>query len=165
METTTFGAWSVPSQDISVMSNAEFEDAKKKYLPNLINLWIQIEWATGYRWRATSFVRDSPSHKTGRALDIAPDIDPADLSKYSVSNDSDPVLYKREKLLRKLQAVCKVHRDQTYDLGIFVEPDHLHLMLFTPQVKDDTTTQLFKWGVLKECYPDTYSRSKLPLIK
>lgn len=131
-------------------------------LPILIKAMQNIERYTGHRWKVTSYVRQSPSHKTGYALDIAPDISRSYEHLYAVNLGSDPVLYKRVPMLRALQRYAKSEPNRVYTIGVFIEPDHLHLQLFdadgSPEIR------IFKWKQPKPVYSDTHSRMKLPLI-
>lgn len=139
--------------------------SEKEYLPELIRIWQTVERETGYRWKCTSYWRHSPSHSKGYALDIAPDISPDSERDYAVNQGSDPVLYKRVKLVRTLQKVARKFRPTKYDVGIYIEPDHLHLQLFAPEGKDHPLrVRLFKWKIVKPVYADSAIRSNLPLI-
>lgn len=136
------------------------------YLPWLISTWQIIEKATGIQWRCTSYVRDSPNHNTGYSIDLAPDINPSAKKLYAVYRFSDPVLYKRERLIRQLQSAIPalnklMSQNGNYDVGIFIEADHLHVMLIAKTSKGCVLT---KWGMVKPSYSDTLTRGKLPLI-
>lgn len=158
--------WPIVSQHPTVADPSSKAESEREYLPELVNAWRAVEKGTGYRWRSTSYWRMSPSHSRGISLDIAPDISPSDEAQYAVSYGSDPVLYKREKLLRDLQDVCASYTslNQQYSIGIFVEPDHLHMQVF---LRSDLITpmRLYKWKVPKKEYADTLTRMELPLIK
>lgn len=132
-----------------------------------------LELATGFKWRVTSMCRQSPSHKRGVAVDVAPDISHSSERYYAVSHMSDPVLYKREKLIRLMQNrlgfyldKCKVHN---VTFNYFIEPDHIHLHLSyrgNPSGRRSSSAPLFriiKFGGPKACYKDTKQRSALPL--
>lgn len=138
--------------------------APGKYLPVLVDLWSWIEAYTGHRWKSTSYIRDSPSHKWGYALDIAPDIALTSQSKYAVYKRSDPVLYKRERLIRQLQQLAaEIPPHSEYSLGIYIEPDHLHLHVMSADPVPEI--RVFKFSVDKSIvYPDSAERMKLPLI-
>lgn len=157
--------WPVVSQHPNVAPAALKRYAELHYLPRLVKLWQAVEEATGYKWRCTSYWRKSPSHVTGSAIDIAPDIAPASESRYAVSNMSDPVLYKRVQLIRDLQDLAL---DWPYDdefiFGIFIEPDHLHMQMFTRRPTDTAALLVVKWKVPKPIYSDTMDRMKLPMI-
>jgi hypothetical protein len=122
-----------------------------------------IEAESGFAWHATSYWRRSPSHRFGCSLDIAPDI--ADKSKdfYAVYRRSDPVLYKREELIRILQRAVHKFRDPNFSVGVYIEPDHLHMQVY-PFKDAMGRARLFKWKVPKLVYPDTLQRMKLPMI-
>lgn len=133
------------------------------YLAKLLDLTNAIEKETKHRWHVTSYIRNSPSHKSGLALDIAPDILPRDAHSYGVFMHSDPVLYKRVPMLRSLQKVASNYAFTDYDVGIFIEPDHLHLQLFKPRGTVGEI-RIMKWKDIKPVYPDSFERSKLPLF-
>lgn len=118
-----------------------------------------IEEVTGFKWRITSFIRDSPSHMKATSLDIAPDIDEASKHAYAVTHKSDPVLYKRTGLIKKLVSLqMRPQISPGVNVMIFIEPDHLHLNLAQGQL----SFEVIKWGVKKYCYKDTDQRSALP---
>lgn len=156
--------WRVFSQHRSSIRPDIVAEAEANLLPSLVALWQEIERTTGYRWKSTSYWRKSPSHQWGMSLDIAPDIHPDDADKYAVTNMSDPVLYKRLPLLRALQAVCANYVDPKYDLGIFIEPDHLHLQVFDKEGALPRT-RVIRWKQPKPIYSDTLSRMDLPVTE
>jgi len=160
---TNFGSWVVPSQHPDIAGPTVRAFAEAHYLPVLIKVWQDVERTTGYRWKATSYWRNSPSHSRGCSLDIAPDIAPAVQHKYAVASMSDPVLYKREKLIRRLQQLARSKKYRPYSVGLFVEPDHIHIQLIDPQGRP--TVRVLKWKLVKPSYPDSAKRSKLPLIR
>lgn len=131
-------------------------------LPVLIKAMQDIERMTGHRWKVTSYVRESPSHRTGYALDIAPDISPAYAHMYAVTLGSDPVLYKRVPMIRALQEYAARATPKRFTIGVFIEPDHLHIQLFDPQGAPEV--RILKWKQPKPVYSDTNERMKLPLI-
>lgn len=153
----------VPSQDVSFLKKGQFEKMVSDYMPIYARIWAEVERQTGHRWKATSFVRMSPSHKTGEALDIAPDISPEDEDKYAVTHMSDPVLYKREPLMRQLQAAVKELPLFPYDTAVVVEPDHLHIGVFERE-HEQPKNYLYKWGIVKPVYGDSFERQKLPMM-
>lgn len=160
-----FGSWDVLSQNPDVAPAHEKQYAEKHYLPELVKAWQAIERETGYRWKCTSYWRLSPSHSTGAALDIAPDIASNSTKFYAVNNNSDPVLYKREEMIRDLQRVAAdypVHKD--YLIGVFIEPDHLHIQLLHPE-EGAGGMRIVKWKVAKPVYGDTESRMRLPMFR
>lgn len=156
----------IPNQDPSVIPPGMESVTLNVKLPILMKIWRLIESYTGFRWKATSFLRsqNAPSHN-GNALDIAPEFDQQSESKYSLASMSDPVLYKRAPLMRSLQRIsADIRNDSPFTIGIFVEPDHIHIGIFKRQTGEDPRIQVFKWGVTKEIYHDTVERSKLPLM-
>lgn len=160
-----FGDWEVYSQHPDVSPPHEKIYAENNYLPKLVAAWQAIEQGTGYRWKCTSYWRMSPSHSTGAALDIAPDIAPSSEKFYAVNNGSDPVLYKREEMIRDLQRVAAdfpIHPD--YLVGVFIEPDHLHIQLLQSE-EGAGGMRIVKWKVPKPVYGDTESRMRLPMIR
>lgn len=160
-------SWPVESQYRANINPIKRKEAELHWLPELIRLWQLIEKTTGYKWKATSYWRNSPSHQMGYALDIAPDISPSVANKYAVTNLSDPVLYKREKLIRKLQSVARQWRSSqsNWRLGMFIEPDHIHMHILQKQSASDPDASVVKWCVVKDVYKDSKTRSELPLIK
>jgi hypothetical protein len=157
--------WVVVSQDPNIASPSDKAYAEKHYLPELVHAWQCIERYLGYRWKSTSYWRRSPSHHKGIALDIAPDVSPSSATLYAVTNQSDPVLYKRTQLIRGLQAVAREFTtlDPTLSIGVFIEPDHLHMQVFE-RSELFTPMRIVKWKVAKPCYPDTYDRMRLPMM-
>lgn len=157
---------SIPSQDPTAVSPADQEFSLRVLLPGFNRLWDYIEDETGHAWHATSFWRDSPSHSRGHAIDLAPDI--ADHSKdhYAVFRGSDPVLYKRTALVRALQRVCRrpCPLPEGMDLGIFIEPDHLHVQATAAPPAAVGRIYLAKWKVAKPAYADTLQRMRLPML-
>lgn len=158
-------SWPIVSQHPNVAPFAQREYADTHYLPKLVKLWKLIETVTGYRWRSTSYWRRSPSHSSGCAFDIAPDIAQSAAHFYAVTNMSDPVLYKRQQLIRDLQRVCLLAPDFTnVTMGIFIEPDHLHLQILSRTVATQKC-RVIKWKVIKPVFPDSESRMALPMFK
>lgn len=156
--------YAIHSQDPQFLDH----DSVKKYLPSLLTVLNTIEEICGYRWQITSYARNSPSHQRCISLDIAPDISPSAAHLYSANQKSDPVLYKREVLIRKLQTVASHFNTGggpalDFPVGIFIEPDHLHLQVFD-SLPDNRQIVVVKWKQPKSCYPDTMERIKLPLI-
>lgn len=158
-----FGAqWEIISQAPDIASGTKKHYAEKYWLPELVKAWSSIEKVTGYRWRCTSYWRYSPSHKEGYALDIAPDISPLSWDAYSGHRGSDPVLYKREKLIRDLQNLNSLGQTSIYNIGVYIEPDHLHLHVLQKERK--SKYRIFKWKIEKPLYSDTKRRYNMPLI-
>jgi hypothetical protein len=154
-------AWPIISQAPGIATADTKIRAETDYLPVLVGLWQRIEQATGYRWMSTSYWRDSPSHRRGEALDIAPSIAAASFHAYPVHHGSDPVLYKKTKLIRALQAVAHSIDDVPFSLGIYIEPDHLHLQVMKPEGRPEV--KVFKWKQPKYAYADTQQRMSLPM--
>lgn len=163
MRVRMFGkVWEIVSQIPNVASPSKKAHAERVFLPELIKAWDDVERVTGYRWRCTSYWRLSPSHKEGYALDIAPDIHENSKRYYAVTHMSDPVLYKREKLMRQLQQLNDLPTKSKFTLGMYVEPDHIHMHVL--QKEGNQTYRIFKWGIVKPVYKDSAVRSKLPMI-
>jgi len=158
-----FPSYEVVSQTRYAINPALRQQAEARYLPVLVKVWRAVELATGHRWMSTSYWRDSPSHQHGIALDIAPDIEESAKPKYAVTKMSDPILYKREPLIRALQTLVSTSFDPEYHIGIFIEPDHLHIQFIQSDSK--YPTEIIKWGDVKPLYPDSIHRVKLGLIK
>lgn len=155
----------IPSQAWESIPTPVRDHSLKHYLPVLIDAWIKVERFTGHRWNCTSYFREinAPSHIKGQAIDLAPDISLASSIKYAVTNMSDPVLYKRERLIRQLQTMAGNTKPKgPYDIGLFLEPDHIHMGVF--KASGPPSFQIFKWGGPKPVYQDTLERLKLPLI-
>lgn len=158
--TFPFGNRTILSQDPSALTNPE---AKAMYLPILCQVLSAIEMSTGYTWRVTSYVRQSPSHQHGISLDIAPEMAAELEEKYAVTHHSDPVLYKRAPLIRALQDVASNFVPDGYDIGLFIEPDHIHVQLFTPANLASPKIRVVKWKMEKGCYNDSKERMDLPM--
>jgi hypothetical protein len=161
------GNYCVVSQKPDVISDAERKEVVPWYLPQFLSVWADIEQVTGYRWKNTSYLRASPSHSKGHSFDLAPEIAPSARSMYSVYSKSDPVLYKRKRLIQALQKL----KYQNYSvkgndkLGIFIEPDHLHIQILDVHGGGSNPAEIVKWRVPKPIYHDTYQRMNLPLIQ
>ena len=83
----------------------------------------------------------------------------------ATTHGSDPVLYKREWLIRRLQSIKDTNLPSNLStIGIFIEPDHLHVQVLDPR---STTAQIstIKWEIPKPIYGDTYERMALPLFR
>lgn len=161
--------WPIISQHPSIApSEAVRTYAESEYLPKLIHAWQAVESITKYRWKCTSYWRNSPTHQHGEALDIAPDISDASNHLYAVTNGSDPVLYKRTSLMRALQRVCESMPWTSYLVGFFVECDHIHIQLLqrTPeQEAAGLNAIVIKWKQTKDAYSDSSERILLPMTK
>jgi len=167
------GNYHFVSQDPTALPVEYRTDTGRLFLPVFLNVWRAIEKVTGHRWKNTSYIRDSPSHKRGQAFDLAPDFSPVAASHYAVTKNSDPVLYKRTKLIRQLQTLTTVKFVPLsgMKLGIFIEPDHLHIQVLSGErdpstsIPDSLPTHIVKWKVAKPVYPDTYERMNLPMLQ
>lgn len=161
------GAYEFVSQQPKALEEKYRAASVVPLLPQFVSIWQAIEKATGHRWKNTSYIRDSPSHRRGQAFDLAPDIAPDSEQHYAVYNNSDPVLYKREKLIRQLQTLRHIDfsLSNANRIGIFIEPDHLHIQALAPDSSISYPTSIVKWKVEKPIYPDSKERMNLPLIK
>lgn len=166
--TTTKGRlWQVINQEPSALMGNTDPDIVSANQAKLLDLADEIEQECGFAWKVTSFVRNSPSHRMAISMDIAPDISDSSANLYAVTHRSDPVLYKREPLIRALQRVAKRLNETPSDdncLGIFIEPDHLHLQIYpATEWQPFGSVKVVKWKIAKSDYPDTHERMKLPL--
>jgi hypothetical protein len=160
---TNFNGYPIVSQNPEIPTPDVKAYAESHYLPELVRAWKAIEQGTGYRWKSTSYWRRSPTHVHGEALDLAPDIAPSAAKYYAVTHLSDPVLYKRLTLLKKLINVAHNFRPGPYTIGVFIEPDHLHVQVLKKEVFHPGM-RIVRWKQEKPVYSDTSSRIKLPLI-
>lgn len=155
------GPYKILSQEPHVLPMHQRSFVVPQFLPQFINLWHDIEKVTGHRWKCTSYIRNSPSHSKGHAIDLAPMIAPSDRKHYAVYNGSDPVLYKRVRLIRQLQLLKNRRYGKGNSIGIFIEPDHLHIQVLSNQGAENPTS-VVKWGIPKPVYGDTEERLALP---
>ena len=164
------GSYMFINQDASTISRGDAMQLLKEHLPAFLKFWSSLEHVTGFRWKCTSLIRDSISHHVGQAMDLAPDFSLKGAPQYSGNRDSDPVLYKREGLIRDLQQLTTTKftvRPDTY-LGIYIESDHLHIQIMKRDpgmAEGPIVNRILKWGKMKPVYSDTEARSKLPLLK
>lgn len=160
------GKYVIVSQEPKAANEADYKASVLNYLPQFIEFWADLEKATGYRWKCTSYIRESPTHRMAQAFDLAPDIAQASQKHYAVYKRSDPVLYKRTELIRALQTLRTkdYSRDRTNKIGVFIEPDHLHVQVLSPMGGGDYPTNVIKWKIAKPIYPDTYDRMNLPML-
>lgn len=133
----------------------------RSFLDELLDAAAKIEMATGYKWEVTAWIKQSPSHKYGISLDLSPLFTERGKRKYAAFNGSDPVLYKRIPLLRSLQRLAATRQPLHHDIGIFIEPDHLHVQLFAPT--KGRRFSVIQWKQPKPLYADTLSRMQLPV--
>lgn len=88
--------------------------------------------ASNINWKITSWIRKSPTHK-GESMDIAPALTAKDGYAHALS--SDPILTKRQSLRTFLKDLAPSIANYLnmkrlpYDLEIYIETHHLHLML------------------------------------
>lgn len=148
-----------PNQDDpkNIMTPEVLRFVLSHYLPVLTQIHKAIELSTGHQWRPTSYIRQSPSHKNGSALDLAPDISPSSTPYYAAFNRSDPVLYARAPLINQLNRAAMLLRIP-YKWGIYVENDHLHIGLFKTNLSGLNKGEVILWGSPKWVYPDTDQR-------
>lgn len=155
------GMYSFVNQDPTIISVDDRVRLARTTLPCFVMLWSDIEASTGYRWRNTSLVRDSPSHRKGHSMDLAPDIAEKDKHLYAVNNNSDPVLWKRLPLIKDLTTLRNNQYAGPHDFGIFIESDHLHIQILEKD-KKQFPISIVKWGEVKPVYSDSISRVNLP---
>lgn len=156
------GAYSWTSQNPDILSAKVRNYVVPTYLPAMQLLWHDIESVTGFKWKCTSYLRDSPSHSKGQSFDLAPDIAPSARSNYAVYRGSDPVLYKRQELVNRLQKLKNRVYSPYFSFGIFLEPDHLHIQVLSNKGNSHPVS-INKWQIAKPIYADTFSRMKLPV--
>lgn len=155
-------ARALPNQDISALKGNSLLYVADHYLPLLLKTWKEVEVFTGYRWKPTSYIRQSPNHQFGTALDIAPLFTPDAERLYSVHRKEDPFLYKRGVLLRKLQALIREARLDMVarnNVVVVVECDHLHM-----QFMRNSLPSLVKWKQPKPIYSDSFINQNLPMF-
>lgn len=161
------GPYEIVSQQPHALAAQYRKQTIVRFLPQFMLIWRMIEEVTGHRWKCTSYIRESPSHRRGQAFDLAPDIARSAEQQYAVTHNSDPVLYKREPLIRALQSLVGIDfsGDGSNKIGLFIEPDHIHIQILRPDdPTQDTPTAVVKWKVAKPLYPDTYERMSLPMF-
>lgn len=128
-------------------------------LPVLLRAWDAIEAVTGYKWINTSFLRDSPSHKMGHAIDLVAKMDPELERVYALTHKSDPVLHSRLALMLKLLPLTKMSFSPLCDLVIAVESDHLHVQIVKRGSAGPHPTNIYRWADTKPIYNDTANRN------
>jgi hypothetical protein len=152
------------NQNPHISKPSHRQHAEHFWLPVLLAMRNLIIQETGYDWHVTSYWRDSPSHHKGCSIDIAPDIANKAKHLYAVYRGSDPILYKRKLLIRDLQRAVKRFYNPNFSIGVYIESDHLHMQVY-PFADAMGRGRLYKWGLPKTTYKDTFERSKLPLIE
>lgn len=95
-------------------------------IPKKFMIVIELLAATGISWRFTSFIRNSPNHKIGNAIDLAPFSLERVPNAYGYLAGVDPLLTQRPLVLEYLTKVAINGPD---GLGYFLETDHIHLNL------------------------------------
>lgn len=155
------GQYKILSQDPTVLTPSQRSYVVPLFLPQFIEFWHDLERVTGHRWKCTSYLRQSASHSRGHAIDFAPAIAPSARSSYAVYNGSDPVLYKRAPLIHALQKLKHKRYSNGNSLGVFLEPDHLHVQILSNKGTSHPLS-VVKWGIPKPIYGDTYKRMALP---
>lgn len=132
--------------------------------PMLDKLAQLIADKTGVDWQPTSYIRDSPTHKTGDALDVAPTFrNQANHDSHAVTQGSDPLLYSRWAVLGPLMQLAL---DSYAFLGeyaavVAVENDHLHLQIVKPG-RGATKGRIVPFPYpkdMRERYPDSLQRA------
>lgn len=112
--------------------------------------WIAQAWQVPVR--ATSYVRNSPGHSKGYALDVAPGL-PGDFA-YAPRFKRDPLLTNRPDVLSALTAALP-HSPRGF--LYFVETDHIHVVLAPKSVFKKygiDRAAVFRWAYMKETvYP------------
>lgn len=114
-------------------------------------LWAAKQWLdsiTPIGWRVTSYIRNSPNHKTRSALDVAPYADKKKIgAKYSLKSMRDPLLPNRIELLNEL---LKHSSTSPKGVAYFVETDHIHIQLMKDE---DQAPIIVRWpGPKNSCY-------------
>lgn len=94
----------------------------------ILTFMLALPRATGVQWIMTSDFRNSPSHKDGGAVDIAPR--PSNWGRYAASRNIDPLLNGRIAVNEHMQqALRAVKPPRTRALTVFIEDDHIHVHL------------------------------------
>lgn len=149
--------WIIPNQRPEALKD---QSAVAEFLPYLLQAVNKVIEATGHQWHITSYIRQSPSHQYGYAIDIAPLISKKSERYYAALNGSDPVLYKRLPFMLALQSIAQNSYPSRYSVGYYVEPDHIHIQLMRPEPAPEY--RVFQWKQPKEIYGDTLKRMNLP---
>lgn len=155
--------------DVSLSPTFEMNQANSKNTSDFLrSLWFikdLVKQATGFDWKDTSYIRDSASHQYGISLDIAPNVNPSDKQHYAFYNQSDPVLHRRPELYSRLLSLNNLLARTRLARGmygyIFIENDHLHLMLWPNSMLANSHVVLY--GSPKWVYPDTIVRMNMQI--
>lgn len=114
----------------------------------------RINAITGINWRVTSWIRDSLSHQTGLAVDIAPELTSTFSSNYGLNIARDPLLNLRTFPFDVLSStpyapfhsiITPYYPDR--GLAVFIETDHLHMYLLPIHDKIPTFLPVKRWLV------------------
>lgn len=143
------------------MLGASIELGKKLQL--LSRVAQSVTDQTGVPWQITSHVRESPGHKDGDSLDIAPrPLVEAHEKGYAAQAGSDPVLFLRPTLLGALMTLALERQPYLgrYIVLVAVENDHLHLQLGIPDIAAEGGRIIpFPFGKdMTHRYPDSLNR-------
>lgn len=158
------GHYEFISQDPTALPES-YRPLAERLLPVFLQIWQAVEQVTGHRWKLTSYIRRSPSHHKGQAIDLAPDFTIQAEKHYGVHKGSDPVLYKRKTLIKQLSKLASTDFTGNYPseiTGIFIEPDHLHIQVLANDDALQTPTRVVKWKIVKPAYADSAVRAALP---
>lgn len=94
----------------------------------IIAFLLALPRATGVAWVVTSDFRNSPSHKDGGAVDVAPR--PSDWNRYAAARNIDPLLNGRAAVHNHMHEAFRfVKPPASRALTAFIEDDHVHLHL------------------------------------
>lgn len=149
------------SRDYNRFRKSVFAPHEKEYIAILYKAWKMIEAATGFRWLNSSYIRNSPSHSRGQAIDLYPDMDETLKSRYAGTHQSDPVLHSREELYNRLLPLSQRVVSPQLQVIIGIESDHLHVQLLPKGAKGPLPVVIWSWKQPKMCYHDTHARQKL----
>lgn len=135
----------------------------------LYRVWHAINKATKLDWRETAWIKDSPNHRLGDSLDLAP----PHVKGYAHTKNSDPVLHKREALLRDLMtlaATWRLKNDDHLSVLIAIENNHLHVQIIKDALLDGQpiapgTIIPIPWGSDRsDLYPDSRQRNEAAMV-
>jgi len=142
--------------------------------PRKLNVLLRaaraIQLATKLEWRQTAYIKDSPNHVNGDAIDLAP---PSDLKGYAHKAGSDPMLHRREALLRdlmRLAASRRVDNDLGLSILIAIENNHLHVQVMKDAKLDGSpiapgTIVVIPYGSDRtDIYPNSKERNEMTFV-